>query len=440
MTKTREMAKRRLGAWAGAFALLSLGACGAHIEGGGDTSGPSNVVVPHDGGTGAGGGGTAGSGGAPTTAPASFQLAAGGDNTCVLSQAGHVACWGSGETGQLGLGDFSDQSTPVWIPNLDGVVEIAVADMAMCARKADGSVWCWGMNFYQELGTETPKCNNLGYQCSTIPVQAAVSGARRLAAGAHHVCAVLDGGKFECWGAAPPADTSGYVVHRATAGYGHTCALFEPAAGQDPARNVICFGDNDQGQYGIGTHGSAAAAPVAASDATSFLDIAAGESFTCGIDAFQKLYCWGDNQFGELGIGASDNADFPENCGPDACATHPVQVMGMPAVMAVAAHFMQACAVTANGDVYCWGTPSKTSPASAAACFQGSTDCSPTPQIVAGVPFATWIAVGYGHACAATPTQEIYCWGLNTHGQLGHGSGPAFSTTPLQVVLPPEPM
>ncbi len=63
-----------------------------------------------------------------------------------------------------------------------------------------------------------------------------------------------------------------------------------------------------------------------------------------------------------------------------------------------------------------------------------------TPQLVSGVANATSIAVGYGHACALTAANEIYCWGLDTHGQLGHGAGASYETTPMLVQLPPEPM
>ncbi|WP_437293481.1 hypothetical protein [Sorangium sp. So ce426] len=50
---------------------------------------------------------------------------------------GHVACWGSAEAGQLGMGSFVDHSTPTWIIDLDGVVELAIGDLAMSWEPRD---------------------------------------------------------------------------------------------------------------------------------------------------------------------------------------------------------------------------------------------------------------------------------------------------------------
>lgn len=409
--------------------LLALG-CAPHVEGGG--------------GTGASPTGTGGSPRVTTQEPGGLggglRLRAGADNTCVVSGAGHVACWGSAETGQLGLGDRTDHWTPAWIPSLTGVADLAVADFAMCARKLDGSVWCWGMNDYGEFGTSTPSdCPGLPYACSTVPVLSPVSGTVSLAAGSHSLCAVDEiAGTVQCWGAGPTVDASGYHVLSAAAGYFHTCVRFAPGPGQDPARNVVCYGTDDSGELGTGAPG--ATGPVAAGVPGGFVELAAGDNSTCGMGAGGEVLCWGQNVYGALGQDPGDGTDLPESCpGDGACSRHPVQVPGLPPVAHIAARFEQACALTTTGQVYCWGTPSRTSPASAGACYPGNPSCSPVPALVPGVEGAVQIALGYGHACALTAAEEVLCWGLDTHGQLGRGAGPGWDATPVKVVIPPEP-
>jgi hypothetical protein len=421
------------------LAALSLAAsfgCDAQATGGAILGTGGAQTSGHGGSTAAAGGSTAAGGiGGP------LRLFAAADDTCVVSGAGHVACWGSAETGQLALGDFTDRWTPTWIPALDGVADLAVGDFAMCARKTDDSVWCWGMNDYGELAATTADCPALGYPCSAVPVLASPQGAGALVPGEHEFCQVEDlGGGVPCWGMGPSVDAAGYQPLSAAVGESHACIRFAALTGQDPTRNVVCSGSDASGQLGQGSAG--ASGPIASGIAGGFVELAAGMDFTCAVGAGGALFCWGDNQFGELGVGFEDSADFPESCsGTGACSQRPVPVVGLPPVAHVAARYEQACALTTAGEVYCWGTPSQTSPASADACWSMNLSCTPTPQIVAGVEGATAIAVGYGHACALTGASQVTCWGLDTHGQLGRGTGgPAWDATPVAVQIPPEPM
>lgn len=423
--------------WLGSIGLatfaLVLAACKLGLATGGGSEG--------GGGSGEGGRSSSSSSSSGGVTPLSlWQLAAGGDNTCLRSPLGHVACWGSNEVGQLGLGDFQDRYEPTWIPGLDSVIEIAVGDFAMCALRADGSVWCWGMNAYGQLSAKTEDCPWLGYGCSPVPVKAAVTGAHHLVAGSHHFCALVGPeNALECWGMAPGLETQG-ALDVAT-GYWHSCIRFQPGPGEDPNRNVICDGHNDTGQLGIGSTDIVAATPVIAGPAGGFVELAAGLDFTCGVGADQSLRCWGQNVFACLGVGVSEDY-YPENCwNSGSCSTTPVPVPSLSGVAHVAVGFAHACAITTDGAAHCWGTPSHTSPASAGACWMPTPECAPTPQLVPGVTGAAAIALGYGHACTMGSGGEVMCWGLDTHGQLGRGEPPAlsFDPTPVVVSVPQEP-
>jgi alpha-tubulin suppressor-like RCC1 family protein len=63
-----------------------------------------------------------------------------------------------------------------------------------------------------------------------------------------------------------------------------------------------CWGNNDFGQLGDGTF-SPRSSPVPVQGGLSFVVLSAGESHTCGVMASGAAYCWGKNTSGELGAG-----------------------------------------------------------------------------------------------------------------------------------------
>src|SRR5690606_13204900 len=139
--------------------------------------------------------------------------------------------------------------------------------------------------------------------------------------------------------AAPLAlPTEPFLVQAITAGYQHTCALTTTGA-------VWCWGRNGFGQLGDGSTNTQPAPVQVSGLPSNIITITAGDQHTCALTDTGAAWCWGYNQYGQLGDGASNS---PE--------TTPVQVSGFPSdVTAIAAGSWHTCALTDTGDAWCWG-------------------------------------------------------------------------------------
>ena len=152
------------------------------------------------------------------------------------------------------------------------------------------------------------------------------------------------------------------------------------------------------------------------------ISVRAGGS--CTISEQKELWCWGVNEFGQLGDGST------------AARKTPTKVPGLTNVTAVSISGYRtddgrypatACAV-ADGDAWCWGSNAS------GELGTGNTDASDSPVKVNGLGKVDTIVHGYATTCAVTQgEQEVYCWGFGTSGQIGHGSKVQDEKNPTKV-------
>jgi len=121
-------------------------------------------------------------------------IAAGAYHTCALLGDGSVQCWGYNYYGQLGLGDNSHRFSPTLIPNLTGITAIAAGTYHTCViTNFFGAVACWGKGSDGQLG-------NGWLDDWWTPHAVGLIGATSISAGSYHTCAVLADGTARCWG------------------------------------------------------------------------------------------------------------------------------------------------------------------------------------------------------------------------------------------------
>ncbi|WP_438034543.1 RCC1 domain-containing protein [Sorangium sp. So ce204] len=263
--------------------------------------------------------------------------------------------------------------TPVRVKALEPAAQIVAGAYHTCAILRNGNTACWGDNDAGQLGDVS-----IG-SLSTSPRWVSLAADPvRLAAGPRHTCALFDEGRVRCWG-----DDVGGSLGVVPAGCGDTSGGADVVAGGRcpvPPRDVPGLEDVVE---------LAAGGLVEADDPSL--------GFTCAVRGADTVVCWGDNRSHQLG------AD-PETV----VRSEPALVLdlgGFPlrGVTRVAAGEAHACALDAQGDVWCWGD-------GAAGAVRKE-----------GVRGATDVAAGGRHSCAALGTGQVACWGWNLNGQSGDG-------------------
>jgi len=139
-----------------------------------------------------------------------------------------------------------------------------------------------------------------------------------------------------------------------------------------------------------------------------------GSDFACALTAAGSAYCWGDNQFGQLGDG-TDGRAFSE-IGAFGRAS-PVAVLGGHVFAAVRAGGLHACGLDDTGQALCWG--SHAFGQLAVGPYEPANDHRVTPTPAAGALRFLSLGLGALHTCGVATDSLTYCWGLNIKGQLG---------------------
>jgi alpha-tubulin suppressor-like RCC1 family protein len=370
-------------------------------------------------------------------------------------------CWGHNDKGQLGNGLGGDGTTtydsavPVRAARVAGALQgkmdkfVVVGNLYACIVTTDNLVYCMGNNMYGMLGDGTTTNRNTPTAVDTTTGLAGKT-ITDIAATDSHVCVVASGDVY-CWG------SGGY----GRMGNGGTTNQLSPSLvstiGASNGKPVVqvattvvmastcavladgtawCWGRNDRGQLGDQTT-TTRLSPVpvymgGALAGKTIIDIAMGggssvssptdgstadktnRGTTCAATSDGGDYCWGSDQYGQIGRGTSTLT--PQ--------TSPVLVGGALAgkkVVQVGMAYATPCALTDTGVMYCWGQNTN------GQVGDGTTTVRYTPTAVTvsnpGLLGHTisYISGGANRNCAIADG-ATYCWGYNGDGQIGDGT------------------
>jgi len=385
--------------------------------------------------------------------------ASGSNRTCAIVS-GSVYCWGFNAYGQLGNGQYVgspanidnssavDSLVPVKVTQQAGVmagktiVKIFVAQYHSCALSSDGLVYCWGYNGNGQLGNNTQTD-------SAVPIQ--VGGA--LAGltvtdigGTRDTSCAIASSKIYCWGSnsfgslginsgvsyvlTPTLVVAGNTGTTLATAYAATmlstsgsrsslmCAVADALA--------YCWGHNSIGQIGDGTTtqrnlptkvvntGVLSGKTITSISQDGYYTIASGAYEHACVVASGGVYCWGENNDGELGDGSTTDRTTP-------VAVTASGVLSGHTIQDVKVGLRHSC-VLADGAVYCWGFNSSGQ-------VGDSTNTTRTAPVTVTqtsgmLTSSNVISIGAGanRSCAVIDDGRTFCWGLNNNGQIGDGT------------------
>jgi alpha-tubulin suppressor-like RCC1 family protein len=249
-------------------------------------------------------------------------------HACGVTTDGAAYCWGTNESGQLGIDSATlvsncrDASpgngiggcpTPLRVAGGLTFATVSTGEHHTCGLTTDGAAYCWGSNASGQLGAGTTfgpeQCGVAGstFPCSRVPV-AVIGGLSftEISAGYNYTCGVVSTGAAYCWG----YNAGGELGSGSTAGP-QVCIY-------DPYNSAPC-----------------SPSPVPVAGGLVFRMISAGWDVTCGVTTGGAAYCWGWRNPGASAV--------------------PLPVSGGLTFALVSTVLLNTCGLTAGGVVYCWG-------------------------------------------------------------------------------------
>jgi alpha-tubulin suppressor-like RCC1 family protein len=255
-----------------------------------------------------------------------------------------VWAWGDNEYGELGDGNLIQSDTPVKLPGLSDITQIAAGSDWSLALRSDGTVWAWGNNLYNELG---PQVQDV-YDNRDVPVQVTgLSGVTQIAAGGSFGMAIQTTVKLgflrhslwtwgqETWGQVgngqltDPFSPGGVINPYQVTGIPAPAAI---AAGTYSAMmvgtdgSVWGWGQDLFGNLGVGSGNGILYSPTQTlNPGSGIIQLAAGYDDVLGLRSDGTVVAWGNNSNGQLGDGTTTTR------------VTPVQVSGLSGVSQVSA-------------------------------------------------------------------------------------------------------
>jgi alpha-tubulin suppressor-like RCC1 family protein len=287
-------------------------------------------------------------------------------------------------------------------------VQVTAGDYFTCAWVKNVAAKCWGQNTQGQLGQGRndvslgSAANQMGNNLAPINFGTGRT-ATTIVAGSFHACALLDNNQVKCWG----DNQSGKL------GIGNTTGRGLLATDMGDGLPAVDLGKDASGV------------------AYTAKRVTAGAAHSCALLNSNQVKCWGNNNYGQLGLGdmnpRGDGIGLMGNSLPAVdLGTNPVTLLPYGA-KEIGALGYQTCARLDNDDLKCWGNNSHGQLGQGDLNHRGDVglemgDALSRIRLGTG-RIASEVAGGAFHGCALLNDSTVKCWGWNFDGQLGLGTG-----------------
>jgi uncharacterized repeat protein (TIGR01451 family) len=357
-------------------------------------------------------------------------LVTGGTHVAARLSNGETWGWGSNFVYQLGIDPGAPNpdpakltvKIPVKVTAFDGFSRIAGDNTHNVGLKADGTVWTWGGNARGELGYSTTN-SMANLQPAQVP---GLSGIVEVAAGSSlgsfdqsRTMVLRNDGTVWYWGFGPlnGDDVQSRITPTQVTALSGIIGIATGNASFAIKNDgsVWAWGANVSGQLGDGTHFNTRSTPAPVIGISNISSVVAGGGHTVALKPNGTVWVWGNNDFGQLGLGVQSGDQLT-----------PIQVPSLSGVIAIAAGANFTFALKSDGTVWACGNNGS------GALGDGNFSNHNVFTKIPGLNSITSIAAGMEFGVAQRSDGKIFTWGRNEWGQIGDGT---VDTQPLATLM-----
>ena len=269
-------------------------------------------------------------------------------------------CWGLNNNGWLDVWAQDWYVTPSPMRTAGGWQQISVGANQTCGSMADTGGYCWGDNYYGQLGSFSTM-PGYGAGGTGTPQNLPIAGWTQFSAGREYTCGIATGTVY-CWGedwnliggGTNPATAAPFRVSATWApgtpsnlgmSSWRTPCVIVPQGGQNAG--AWCWGYNLGDPNGTNPPSGQSNVPIQMPGAGVLTQVATGLDQGCGLDGSGNALCWGSNEYGATGVMNSGST----------WTLASLNANGLKFV-SITSGDDHVCALTGTGGVYCWGSNS----------------------------------------------------------------------------------